>query len=440
MRNLFSGFYSVFNFRDDMAKGRVSMLASAVIVQSMLPLTSGIFYTGFLIAHDINIVNAGIISFIPGIAALLGVFSPYILERFPRRKTILLVTRLISYTINILGVTVLPLLVHDNKLRIIGFGIILFVSSGISALTAPGFSPWHLNFIPEDVRVDYFGYLQVVRSAVYGAVILASGFAADLLNGSRYEITVLYVLRIAAFFMAVAEILFLSVGKEFPYPQKEVPKLINVFVLTFRCKKFLRVITLIALWGFFASCSASAFNYYLINTAKVSYSYMGFMDALYPFFVIVFSGYWSRYIKKHSWLKTFAVTAFMFTPTVFLHSFVTQGNYLVLMTVVRICQHISGVGLNHSYLNLPYINLPDEDRTNYMAFYTLYVTLFALLGSFLGTAFIAATRNMEASLFGIPFTGAQTLLIIQSIGQTMIAVTITVFRKSLEPERKTSAV
>ncbi len=418
-----------------MAKGRISMLASAVIVQSMLPLTSGIFYTGFLIAHDINIVGAGIISFIPSIAVLLGVFSPYILERFPRRKAILLISRLISYIINILGVTVLPLLVHDTKLRIISFGVILFVSSGISSLTAPGFAPWHLNFIPDDVRVDYFGYLQIVRSAVYGAVILSSGFTADLLAGSTHEITVLYALRIIAFLMALLEIGFLAIGKEFPYPKKETSKLANVFVLSFKSKRFLRVVTLIALWGFFASCSASALNYYLLNTAKVSYSYMGFMDALYPLFVLVFSRFWSRYIKKHSWLKTFAVTAFMYTPTLFLHSFVTADNYLVLMTIVRLCQHVSGVGLNHSYLNLPFINLPNEDRTNYIAFYTLYLTIFTLLGSLFGTAFIAATINIHISVFGIPFTGSQMLLCLQGLGQTLIAVLIVSFRSKLEPSQ-----
>ncbi len=428
-----SNFYTVFNFRNDMAKGRVSMLASAVIVQAILPLTSGVFYTGFLISNDIDIVNAGVISFIPYIASLFSVFSPYLLERFPRRKDILLRTRLLYYFINILGVTALPLAVHDTKLKIIGFSVIIFVSGALNAVTSPGFSPWHLNFIPDSVRVDYFGYSQVVRCTVSSVTVLASGFAADALKGTAYETNVLYYLRIAAFFMALVEIAFLAIAKEFPYEKREPPKLRNVFLLSFRERKFFSVVLIIAFWMLFATMSSSAFNYYLVHTAKVPYAYMSVMDASYPLFLFAFAGYWRRFLRTHSWLKTFAYTAFMYTPSLFFFAFVNHNNYLFLMTLLRLCQHVSGVGLNHSFSNLPFIHLPNADRTNYIAFYSITVNVFALAGILLGTWYVAVMKDVSFTLFAVKVTGPQQLLILQGIGQSLTAAAILLFNKHLEP-------
>ncbi len=429
-----SNFHMLFNMKNDMAKGRVSMLASAAIVQAMVPLTSGVFYTGFLIANDIDIVGAGIISFIPYIASFFSLFSPYLLERFPRRRGILLWTRLVYYIINILGVTALPLLITDTKLKIIGFSVIIFLSGALNALTSPGFTPWHLPFIPDAVRVDYFGYSQVVRCTVSSVTLLASGFIADALKGTASETGVLYFLRLAAFFMALVEVGFLAIPQENPYEKKEPPKLRNVFLLSFHEKKFFFVVLIVAVWTCFAILCASSFNYYLINTAKVPYSYITLMDSVYPLFLFAFSGYWRKFLRTHSWLRTFAYTAFMYTPSLLFGAFINHNNYLVLMTLVRFSQHLSGVGLNHSFSNLPFINLPETDRTNYIAFYSIVVNVFALIGTLLGTWYIAAAKDTSFALFGVNMTAPQQLLILQGIGQTLTAAAIFIFNKRLEPD------
>ena len=77
-------FFTMFNFRDELAKGRSCMLLSAILASVINWLTTGLFYTSFLMANGIDIVKIGIISFVPFIANCFSIFSPSILERFPK--------------------------------------------------------------------------------------------------------------------------------------------------------------------------------------------------------------------------------------------------------------------------------------------------------------------------------------------------------------------
>ena len=87
----------IFNWNDERGRGRCCMLASAAIVRIIQDLTTGTLYTAFLTVNNFSIVDAGIISVLPLLASCFAIFSPYILERFPRRKWVLAGGRLTYY-------------------------------------------------------------------------------------------------------------------------------------------------------------------------------------------------------------------------------------------------------------------------------------------------------------------------------------------------------
>ena len=136
----------LFNFHDERAKGRVCMLVLTVYTNIFTCINSGIFYTGFLSANDINIVNVGIINFLPFFAGMFSIFSPYILGRFKKRRAVLTVSRLLYYFFSLFASTIMPNFVHDASLKILLFCIFVFVANLINALfVSPGYSAWHLN-------------------------------------------------------------------------------------------------------------------------------------------------------------------------------------------------------------------------------------------------------------------------------------------------------
>ena len=66
----------IYTLKTENGRGRTIILAHVAINQVITWLTTGMFYTSFLMIYGIDIVNVGIITFIPYIASLFGVFSP----------------------------------------------------------------------------------------------------------------------------------------------------------------------------------------------------------------------------------------------------------------------------------------------------------------------------------------------------------------------------
>ena len=138
------------------AHGRLCMVTSGIVTNISGNLAGGAFYSAFLLEYGINLTNIGIIIFIPYIASLFTLLSPMVLSKFKRRRWILFATRVLSNILSIVGVTVLPLVVHGETAKVVCFALISFLASVIGSLFTPGYSVWHFNFLPDKVRSGYF--------------------------------------------------------------------------------------------------------------------------------------------------------------------------------------------------------------------------------------------------------------------------------------------
>lgn len=397
-------FYLLFNFRNEEAKGRCCMLLSSVITSVISWLTTGLFYTSFLMANGIDIVKIGIISFVPYIANCFSIFSPSILERFSRRRWILGVSRLVYYTLNILAVTVMPRFVADPEWKMTLFVILIFAANIINALFSGGYSVWHVKFIPDSVRAEYYAANTLIVSFIGCGAALLSGVIADALSGSAYEATIVVVLRLVAYALAVLEVIILCLPKEYPYTRsQDKPRLGHILTKPFRHKKFALTMGIVFVWTFCVNTPLSSLNYYLINDVGVSYSFIYTINMFYPFFLLIFLPLWKKILRKRGWFVTFAIGAFLHLPTNILYSCVTAANFTWLMPIVRLTQHFLGVGMNVAYCNMVYINLPEEDQTNYISFHTLTTNIAAFLGMMAGTTFVARFPDLVLHIGGLAF-------------------------------------
>ena len=114
-------FRYLYNIKDDGGKGRFTMLMSGIMSGLVGQLSGGLFYTSFLLQYGLDKSKIGILSFVPYMTCLLNIFAPLILEHFPKRKWLLFAGRTVYYTINILGITLLPMLVKDPKIMLFAF-------------------------------------------------------------------------------------------------------------------------------------------------------------------------------------------------------------------------------------------------------------------------------------------------------------------------------
>lgn len=120
-------------------------------------------------------------------------------------------------------------------------------------------------------------------------------------------------------------------------------------------------------------------------------------------------------------------------PTTLLYAFITPGNHIWLMLVVRMTQHLLGAGLNLAWANMPFINMPPEDQTNYQVFYSIVTNVCAMIGLVISTSFISMTRNWTLTLFGRTFESVPLLLFAQGVGQLLIGSIFYFKRHKLAP-------
>ena len=290
-----TSWYPAFNFRNDYGKARTALLASIVPQAMVSGFSSGIFYTGLLIGHGINIVNISILTMIPYIASLFTIFTPYILERFPKRRLILSAARIAYYLINIIGITLLPQLVHDEAGRITGLIIIVFVSHAINFLFS-GYGPWHMIYITADVRNTYYTAQTLVSNLSSSLVLLIASSIMDAIP-EDVRLPFITTLRYVAFGIALIEVWLLQLPKEPVYlASTDRPKFIDIFRRPLQDKYFRITLLILGVYQLFANLPASALSAWLLEDVHVSYLYITIIDSTFFLFVLFTSRIWNRFL------------------------------------------------------------------------------------------------------------------------------------------------
>ncbi len=429
----------VYNAKDDRGRGRLCMLISGIMAGIIGQLSTGFFYTGFLLGHGIDIVDIAIITFIPYITCFLNIFSPWILEHFKKRKFILASGKLLYYTVNIVGITLLPELVENPEARLAGFIAIVILSNSINALFSSGYSAWQANFLPDNVRMDYFTSSGCINSMLSYVIVLAVSVITDRLQDSPEQLVMITVLRWIAFGLAIIDCLIQLIPKEYPYLKKAKSKLSNIFVLPFRQKRFLLTILICAAYTFAANLPNATLNAYvleILDGTGMQYTLPNAINALYFLFFIIFSRMWKKFVAKHYWFRAFAFAMLMQSVTYYIQVFVT-ANTIWLYVVVRLMQHVFGVVMNSIVASLPYVNLPDEDRTNYMSFHTIVSNMAVFFSMMLGTMFTSLMDDGTKLVYvlGYPLTSTQILIFACAAAQCIVGVmTLSLAKRVTPPE------
>jgi Na+/melibiose symporter-like transporter len=422
----------VYNVKDDLGRGRTCMLLSSMMAGLVGQLSGGLFYTSFLLQHGLDKSRIGILTFIPYITCLLNIFSPLILERFKRRKWILVSSKLLSYFINIVGITLLPTLVKDPNEMLIWFIVLVIAANAVNQLFASGFSAWNANFLPDNVRVDYFNSASCINSAFTYILTLVVSAIGDALTGTPHELPMLTIIRYIAFALAIVDCVIWLIPKEFPYAKAAIPKLSNIFTLPFKNKRFLGTILIAAAYTFALNLPNATLNAYVLEDVGISYTLCNGINATYFLFFIFFSEMWKRLISKHYWFRAFAIVLLIHAATYYAYSFVTADT-VWLYVVVRFSQHVLGVATGTIMSSLPYLNLPDEDRTNYLSFHAIVANMAAFFSMMLGTAFTSFMGDNVVSVFGYPFSSTQILLFVCAVAQCIVALFCVIFATPLTP-------
>ena len=439
---------TLFSGKTDGAKGRRCMLASSLLSNAIANITGGIFYSGFLLGYGIEMVDIGIISFVPTLATLLSLFSPFILDRIKKRKWVLAAARITYYAISLLGILLIPRIIEDNFSRVLAMTVVMIVANGINSLFGQGYSAWHINFLPDEIRGDYLLTNSCIAAFTSGLFALVVAVVTDSLAGSPRQLEIIILLRIIAFFIAILDVTVLLLPKEYEYKKTtEKPRLRNVFTIPLKNKKFSLTILICVIWYLFSNCHAAVINAWLLKDMEISYTLITFINFTYFFFFLFFSKMWRKFINRKGWIRALSFSAVITGVTYITYSFLTKNNVSITIFgsivavnifffIIRHMQHFTGIIINLCMGNMPYINTPESDRVSYFSFYAVAVNMTSFVSQLLGTGFVSLMGDRAITFFGHDFTALPILLLITGSGQILTGVIVFFLTPKLTPDQR----
>ncbi len=395
---------TVFGPQTESGKGRLINLISSLLTGVYTIFVTGIFYTGFLSLYGISITETGIITFVPYLANCFCIFSTPVLNRFHRRKPVLLLSKIVYYFLIIIAVNLMPLLVSDTAGRVRWFTLLLFAANAENALFSPGFTSWFYHFFPEDndLRVCYYTYSQLFTSVLANLVLVISGWLADAV---RAQAELIIGFRYAAFLLVILDVCVQAQAKEYEEPGDQGSRIRDVFTVPFRHRKFIRCTALMGFWTY--NCNLTGlWLYHVLNHMHFSYLVINLVSSSYMIVFLIISPLWRRLIRKYSWIRTFGLANLIWVPTEFVFFFMSEGTRM-MYPLLTVLQHFLSTGLNLAYANVLYMNLPQNQETSCISFQVFACNFAAFLGAMVGTALSAISGDSTVAVLGIPIYSIQ---------------------------------
>lgn len=411
---------TVFNIKDLHGQGRARILTSSVLDNVVLMLTTGVFYTSFLLYYGMDKSRIGFLTFIPYITCLLNIFSPSILERFQKRKAILITAKLTQCFISYIGIALLPTLVHDQNARLAGLAVLIILSTAIGQLFASGWNAWNANYLQDHVRVNYFFITNCVLNMIAHPTALIISFIADRYADTPNEILILTAIRYIAFGLMIADALIWIFQKEFPYEKStNKVKLSAVFTMPLKNKKFMMVMVLLTVYNFAASLPNATINAYLLEDVGVSYTLIAAINACYFLFFFFFTGMWNAVICRFDRYYAFGLALILQGASFIAYAFVSADTIWLYITV-RLIQHITGVLISGVCSSILYDHLPNADRTNYLSFNFIVTNGAIFLALMADTLLAGLWGNGAISIMNMPVYSTQIMIFASALVQLLL--------------------
>ncbi|MCM1027167.1 MAG: MFS transporter [Roseburia sp.] len=402
----------LFALRQAEGRARWCILASECLKAIYTAFTTGVFLTGFLLNAGMDSVRIGLVTSLPLLAGVLYPLSPLLLERFRRRKVLLGTARLFYHILVILSVTLLPGRVSDDSL-LWWMAAALLLGNGINILVASGFPAWHIGFLPEGIRGRFFAVSGIVNSIFTALATFAASLLADAARASGNQLYRMRMIRLAAFGMALIELILLLLPREPEYPRSSV-KGWKLLTLPFGNRKFCMTMITVFAWMMVSTMTLYSANAYLLQEVGVSYVFLSVLQALNIVTTAVIMPFWHRLLLRTSWLRAFQKVFLLFSLYPFLHMLVTGRTYLWLLPVTMIVYQMILAGGTLYFNNMAYLFTPKENRTAYLSWYLMLVSAGSLCGQGLSALLLRFWPEVRV-MGSITVTAPQRILFLQGL-------------------------
>jgi fucose permease len=117
-----------------------------------------------------------------------------------------------------------------------------------------------------------------------------------------------------------------------------------------------------------------------------------------------------------------------------------SANTLYLYPIFLIVAFVFAPGITLTFANIPYINIPQNNQTRYIGFYSSMNTLAALVALTLGRKFILYTEEVKFRLLGIEMRNKQCIYLLAAFLMLLATIAISFLSKKAQEKTKDDTV
>lgn len=439
--NVLSGAYLMGPDRDSMSRRWI--FVQALCYNAIYNVLNGTYLTGFLLSFGASANDVNLAVTLLSLCNMIQLISPLFTERLSSSKRLLTALRGLAHGINIVLLPALAMSGMPEEWLLPVVLLLISISQSLYAFVSPGMGTWHMRSIPEDMRLGFYSFFNVINIVSVFVMLFLAGVFADFLTGlaGRWAVP---ILRVSMGLFAIIDILALRRIHEYP-PVPEPPKSLGSFVKEMvqcirHCPSYGRIIACASLWSFSANLPSQYYNAYLLEDLHMSFTFISFEGMFNAVAVIVFTPFWKRLIQRQGLRNGLFFSIFLYAPYAMGLALTGEGTQW-LYPVSVIYSLVLYVGITLSFAIAPYEGLPEERRTVYLALYNAFCAMFSLLGVLAGRVVFTLTSGLgPIMLWGGEIAPARVLVAVYSIALFLTAFSCRVLLtepKSRQPEIET---
>jgi MFS family permease len=409
---IFGDIMLIFNREEEHARNRLYLLRFSIYTNVIAILFGGYFFTGLLLKLGADDAYMGAVTIVTYACSFAAVFSPMLVDRFMRRKTMLLLSRGLYYLLLLGFITAMPYLNAGASAKLSGILVLVALANLIAALAGNGFSAWHLQSLPESIRSSFYANLSMIIGVLNMILLNLAALFADFFKAKGQEVLGIVLLRLLALLIAFAEIYSLSRIREYPYerPEKRA-SLREIFAKPLENRRYRAVMAVIMLWMLASTIPGPFFQVYLLRDLHISYSFLSIVNLLNIPVLVIAMPLWGRAVSRMGDAGLFPPLTALLSLHFLSLAFVTEANYQWLYPISVFYFFVIAAGIAQAASMMPFKYIPEASHSNYLPFYGAVTALSALGGTLIGQGFVLSTESAGIVVQGIPMGNKQLLML-----------------------------
>ncbi len=396
---------------------RIYAIIEGVSARIIFGFTTGAFLTGYLKYIGAEDKLCGQITAMTVLAGVIQFFSPLVLERLNKRKTIVTCFNAMHRLLLVLLVFV-PLLPVSLLSRLYIVAALYFLSHLMVNAVAPATTTLIISIVPQKMRGKYFSVREMCLIFTSSIMNIIMGGILDSLHlqNKTYEgYLIMYAVALLAMLLNLVS--YIKIKEPPMVPSKNRINIKKLFLMPLREKGFSKIIILFFLWGLSLNFASPFFSVYMVSRLKLTYTFITINGLLFSASYVIAIRFWGKMADHKSFTHTAMLSIGLLGLTHACWFFAYSGNsvFHLIIILLHLSSGAAWGGVSIALFNIPYEYTPEEGRTVYLGFNAALSGLVGFLASMLSSWTVGAMENFHGLFLGIEVTQFQLIFAISGI-------------------------